>query len=790
MINLIKDKTVAVKDFYSIFSRRVINKYIQVKPKIEAAFNIVVYYLNKYSPFAKGIDDKKIKSIAYQWVEEITSPNAIFSNPYTPTDLRREQVRTVKSRSGKLLAGLVLPEDFSFGSDIGIKYIMLPIFLFLIATLNLLAISPTIIYAVTILSILSYKKLTGSNVLDTMFAGALMSSFTAMNAYNIYSIQNPLSIVLLMCIPALAIYIFNKRINKARAVRLLIQAKSHSSTPGIETNNTTDDLTKQIMKAISEDAKAPKIDLGITTGALNERGSSECPPARLPMAINILSLEQHMLVIGASGTGKSLQLKKIIKEVDKAYKKMNQKIGMLFLDGKGELGKECASISDVVIHPRFVEYFNFLDGLEATKFLEVFKTIANVKTDTANQEFAMAALGLIYNTALAHEYLKEINTSIPDKLPNFKYSFMYRFNLMAKLVDPQSGLIIADILNTHPNIETDPRIKQLIFDIEGELTEERQQFALKYLKTAQTYMQSVLQDKSIIKWADSEETSIDVLEVLKGKKVGVALPPEQYGMAGLLVTQLVKGKVRNAIANRETSGEANWRNDKEQTSVLIVQDEFQDLMNIDDENNIPKDRSRGCMNIVATQTISAILAKVSKREQGDQFINGCFTNIIAFRTDDKVTHEILQTKCGSVRPLRVMTKRGPAIAFRETAANISTLPQYDPTHPNADLFKKLRVEERFVNNYESQMKGKGLFNAFNGFTKTSSSIIENHHLSVYEYDEKQQYMKLLGDDTLDLLKKDGMALCYFKRGGAYTKDIVKMTGADNDFNDIVLADKV
>lgn len=110
-------------------------------------------------------------------------------------------------------------------------------------------------------------------------------------------------------------------------------------------------LEAQIKQAIIDDEKAPAIPLAVSTGEFQKRGSFESPDRGTVMMMNLMDFFQHMFIMGKPGTGKSMFLRQIIKQFDIACRKMGKKIGMLLMDGKGELAGECRKILDLIIHP-------------------------------------------------------------------------------------------------------------------------------------------------------------------------------------------------------------------------------------------------------------------------------------------------------------------------------------------------------------------------------------------------------------------------------------------------------
>lgn len=780
-----------------------LQKTTQLRKATSELFNKTSAVLNKVSPIGAGVDHEQIKDNSYEWVEEITSPSAIFTNPYVPADLRKTQTRTIRSKSGMHISGLTLAEDWTVGPDSGIKQIPLALMLAGVITTSTMSSgfgAPAVAAGIG----LGLYSLAGAGFGDLVLGGLLAAGTAGLG--HLAGGSGSLLGAATFMLPAAAIYLTNYIQKRTRANSLLKQSRRHAGTVG-DDEKTIRKLEKQITQAIKDDAKSPFIPLAKATGIFQHRGAFDSPDFGTTMGLNLSDLAQHMFIMGKPGTGKSYTLRQLIKQAYLAYQSMGKEIGMLLMDGKGELANECSKILDLIVHPRNVEHFCLVDGVDATKWEQIVRTIANVKLEGPNADFGRAALNLVYNSALAHIFMKDIAEVEPYLVEQlgFKWNYMFRYNLMSMLIEGGyetetkgkkewifgQGQIIADLLTRHPDYETDPRVKQLIFSIEKDLSPENQEFAVKYLKTAQGYMQSVLQERSIIKWAESETTSVDILECLKGKKIGVALPPERFGAAGSLVSQLIKATVRNAIANREN----DWRNDPTATELLFVQDEFQDLFSeYDDLNNIPKDRSRGCCNVVASQTVSAIYSKISNAATAD-YLFANFASFIALNTRDKKANELMQEQCGTVQTFRVKNPTNNPIAFRDTAKALFSKPEYDPTHPDAAMFKKFRSDVEF--NIQDKQNPQNVMNVPSVVGKVISFVFDGpiglltnsgerhfHAMSQYTKDEKQEYQKLLGDEIFNELDNPQHAVLVLKRGGTWIRDIGIMMGVDPNFDDV------
>lgn len=798
----------------------------KVMKKVNKTLNRFAGFLSRVSPIGATINHKKISQEAYLWADDITTPNSIFSNPYNPKDLKKSQTRTIKSASGKKIAGLTLPQDWSCGDDSGVSKIVQA--MALAGYISYSYTNPALndLIAVGVGSLFAYKfiaKPTANESIATFALGALP---VIANQYT-HGHASALGQTLPALLPAFGMYWSGNLDQKSRAQKLLENGQRFDNDMNEENSHSKQEA--QIRQAIIDDSKNPVLVMALASGLFQKRGSFESPDYGTEIVMNWTDLAQHMFIMGKPGTGKSLFLKNIIFEAYTKLKAVQKEIGMLIMDGKGELALECAKFLDLIVSPKTVDQFCLIDGVDASKWQSIIKTINNVSLDSQNAEFKQTALELIYNAALAHEFMRDINDLSQDVIDDFKWSYMYRYNLMEAMIEKGFDETVADgierivdgkpiqktknvyvmgkgeklaqLLELHPNYETDPRVKQLIVNIHSNMNEANAEFVIKCLKTAQGYMQAVLQHKDVIKWADCETTSINVLTCLTGGKIGVAMPPEIYGVAGSLVSQLVKAQVRNAIATRnsdtylyKTDEQGNLVLDEKgnkiasgQTELLFVQDEFQDLYNSDDEVNVPKDRSRGCYNVIATQTLSAIYAKSSKREAADTFLT-MFASFVELKTTDKAADDMMQLQCGHVKGFETVNMTGPAIAFRETSQKLAENLANDPTHPDAKLFKKFRsdIQFEFYNKQKNEPKpvdyGKGIMGVIAamsdllvliGFVKNPMSQTKQY-LSYYQFSDKQDYRKLMGDEMFGELDKTSRAVVVLKRGGGWVKDIATL----------------
>lgn len=118
-------------------------KTTAIAAQTKTIFDKATNTLSKVSPFAVGFDHESMKLSAYEWSENITTPNTIFNNPFVPLDLRKSQARTIKSSDGKYISSLTTAEDWTMGGETGINKITMALMLAGVIGTSVLAHSPT-----------------------------------------------------------------------------------------------------------------------------------------------------------------------------------------------------------------------------------------------------------------------------------------------------------------------------------------------------------------------------------------------------------------------------------------------------------------------------------------------------------------------------------------------------------------------------------------------------------------------------------------------------------------------
>jgi hypothetical protein len=191
-------------------------------------------------------------------------------------------------------------------------------------------------------------------------------------------------------------------------------------------------------------------------------------------------------------------------------------------------------------------------------------------------------------------------------------------------------------------------------------------------------------------WAHLE-SGVDVLGVLKGRKLALNIDPGKYGALGKTLTKLVKRRICKAVEKRP----ADWAK-RGDVPVIDLCDECQDLVSSLEYKMVAKARSLGMIFVYATQSFEALQTPdLHTDEQRLAFINN-FLSLVTFRSTED-THKLLQQEIGVGRVPLTTGIQQARLNFGEGVDRVLDSVYADPNHPNAALYRKasLRGAARF-----------------------------------------------------------------------------------------------
>ena len=115
-------------------------------------------------------------------------------------------------------------------------------------------------------------------------------------------------------IPAIAPLIYYILRVRNRASELAYQGTTYAGAV-IRAPKALMNEERHIQALNADEDKSPMIIFGIATGALSFNGDSYAPDKGLPVAMSEEDMSTHMQVFGSTGTGKTTELRTILKSI-------------------------------------------------------------------------------------------------------------------------------------------------------------------------------------------------------------------------------------------------------------------------------------------------------------------------------------------------------------------------------------------------------------------------------------------------------------------------------------------
>jgi hypothetical protein len=734
--------------------------------------------LSKWKPISAFMRVGKIKEQALDWTNEVTQRGGIYSSPIVPKDLRNTHGRSILTRSGKLVAGVTLFRDWNKGEDAGINPLILALIFAAMISYNVFhsvfsAAGPGGFMDIGLgafIFVVIYLLTMSPTFFDIILIGGMLTAiFGAMS----FAGNTLFGSILTYATPAVVLWTMNKLKDNRRAKLLRFQASQHMDTMGeshVEHNETENPLVAQINMAIKD--QSPILTVGVATGVFQKNGAMTAPEPGTEFGLSVDDLSRHMFVFGKSGAGKSFFARWIAYLNFTAARNVGKKLGMLVLDGKGDLAWELEPLLDKIVNPSTVKHLNVIAGVSPSKWRKIIEDMNGAgKVQGDNKIFSVLAGDLVYQTAVVHDAFIKMNVE------GIKFNLSTRYNLMAKLIekgqfDKDGNFVshpVVDILTQHDDYENNLSLKDAVNFIVACQSEDRQKLTQSVLAQAQSWLSGFFQNAEMRQWAESETSDFDIAQVAFGLRVGVALAPERFGVAGTIVTQILKARIFNIVANRES----NWQDrNPNETSIMLVIDECQDLVNDDDVDNAPKARSRGLIMFYLTQSITHLHEKFGVKDKSYKLLLS-FSSVGSFLTDDHETNEYMQRILGSVRYVSSRIATGAPIDFKHTTAVFLRSPEFDSNHPEAGNIKRSGGQSIIHSaNEVLGIKYQGGIGA--KFVRKTDA--EFNEFATYSTDENNPVRPLLADDDLNRLQVPQHAIFRLMRAGMPRADIIKVKG--------------
>lgn len=356
---------------------------------------------------------------------------------------------------------------------------------------------------------------------------------------------------------------------------------------------------------------SPFIELGRSTGLLAQRRDPLAPTeAGLPVGLSVSDLATHLLVLGASGTGKTSG---VIRPVTHGWIHADCG-GLLVIDGKGALPLELQGIgADYRLITPTGTPFNPIEGMKPDSVAD---TLADVFSGNADDPFWSDAARLMLRMAAM------LIAEHPD-LP-FTIGALQRFCVM----DTQARLeLLAPLAES---MEQDKVIQSAAHYWLAEVPAMPEKTLGSIVNMVRTWLGNITLHRVLGAWTDNPNSSVRIEETFTGAKLGLLLPESEYGKGGVAISALCMRRLYDAAKERGDK----WAKQPGQKAVLLAADEVQNLLTRSDLETVPVARSLGLYLMMATQNVDGLYKRLDK--DGAVQMLGNFASVVALppRTDD------------------------------------------------------------------------------------------------------------------------------------------------------------
>jgi len=582
------------------------------------------------------------------------------------------------------------------------------------------------------------------------------------------------------------------RLNKARGLALLAQSFEYQGElAGANSSQHRPKLLEQAKNAAAD--KSTLIRMGSATQTFYDRGDKFAPLERQEMVYSVNDLfNTHLLIFGASGEGKTNTMQQQIIQLIKSGE-----VGGLYGDGKGDMASKFLGLKNgTTVRPGLVS-LGLYEGLSSSEVMQTLLDISQEGKDGGggakdpmwnNQAMSMG------QTAL--EILRGLATAEKAKLiqQGFKGAELedrreWRVDMSTH--DRFTNLLMmgTKAVDADPSDVVDARRDEIFELIEGTLPSAKDKTSTLFDSIRwwreefpnipgvtrggiYTNLQSMLKpilmsDHPGIRDWSRTESGFDVLACLKGHHVFIDLPETIYARAGGLIYGLLNKRVNKAIKQRAGR---DWKAEGDLPMVKVV-DECQvaGMLSEDDISLIAMGRSLGCAFILGTQDIEKYRRRFGDRKAEDLLATAKGTITLP---SSHQTYEWLFKKLPTTARSFSRVHNAESINYLQSVTQSLSSPLYDPSHPNAAFYKRLRREGYGNTEYFSMPNAKGGMDLTRASELTATDL--ERRLDVRVLRQIGEPRPIVGHDDLNARLSRGVAVVSVMRGGHPRRDIVKL----------------
>jgi hypothetical protein len=386
---------------------------------------------------------------------------------------------------------------------------------------------------------------------------------------------------------------------------------------------------------------SPVVELGISSGLMAARGDPFAPSAGMAFSMSLRDLQQHLVVFGGTGTGKTSGVLMPIAKEAASW----DKVGLIVMDGKGSLPNELAALHKLpnykVIDPANTK-LSLIGNLDPAAIVDTIHSI--LAGNSGDQFFNNSAAGLLRRAGVVARALGGIHWSLAG---------------MATIAFQEEAMKAAlEAVKKLPDeTRIDPLLSEACVYLKAEWIPMDSRVKSSIVATARAWISTITAHRDLLLWAEAmpEEESVDLMSPLYGGRLGFLLPAHRYGRAGAVVSALLKARIYSELkARAERSGLQG-----KETDVVWLMDEAQEIATAEDATMLAIGRSLGLAVIAATQTVEGVVERLGIATANKWLT--IFGSALTLAGRSSATDSFMADRAGSVWRLSVPSVQGLSV---------------------------------------------------------------------------------------------------------------------------------
>lgn len=269
--------------------------------------------LSIFFPFEADI------KVAKEFVDDISFRHDIPHGPNVPADLADKEGTWQLNKHGFPVTGMALTDDVGLGSlSPGLPlyvalFALVAVLMGLLPQLGMASVTPFLLLAY-FLGFFLYFGFWLTTLFGLMTVGASLLIPYAAGPLSIIGMKTDVVTMIFNLIPAFAPWAYSIFVTRRRGSQLAYQGNAHIRAV-IRSPKSTMNEDRHIQALNAFEDKSPLIIFGTATGALTFNGDSYAPDKGLPVAMSEEDISTHMQVFGSTGTGKTTELRTLLKSI-------------------------------------------------------------------------------------------------------------------------------------------------------------------------------------------------------------------------------------------------------------------------------------------------------------------------------------------------------------------------------------------------------------------------------------------------------------------------------------------